>query len=124
MAKRQSLEIAGYTHTNPVPLACKVGNMLYTSSIFGQDVKTGKRAETREQQATFCFENLRLVMEQAGGSTEDVIMVTVYLTSEKSVGDAVNAAWLEMFPDENARPARLNFTGEGDIRIQCVAVLG
>lgn len=125
MAKRQSLEVSGYTHTNPVPLGCRIGNMLYSSSIFGIDPKTGKVRPTGEEQAEQAFENMRELLKQAGGTPENIIFLTVYM-SDRTLGNAINTAWLKMFPDEDSRPARLNMQmpQEGNpVRLQCVAVL-
>jgi 2-iminobutanoate/2-iminopropanoate deaminase len=54
-----------------------------------------------------------------------VLKLTVYIKSN-STRQAVNPAWLEMFPDEHSRPARhqtvvetLNF----DIQIEAMAVV-
>ena len=125
MAEQQSLEIPGYTHTNPVPLGCKIGNILYSSSIFGIDPATGKRAPTGEEQVVHSFNNLRALLHEAGGSPRNVIFLTVYLAG--NMGDAVNREWLKMFPDESHRPARVNLTQPeseaNPIRLQCVAVL-
>ena len=44
-------------------------------------------------------------MEKAGGTTEDIGHMTVFL-KEESYRDAINKEWLKMFPDEHNRPAR------------------
>ena len=52
MPKRQSIEIEGFAHKNPIPAACRIGNMLMTGIITGTDPATGKqigRASCRER---------------------------------------------------------------------------
>ena len=44
MAKRQSIEIEGFAHKNPIPAASRLGNMLMTGIITGMDPATGKVA--------------------------------------------------------------------------------
>ena len=46
MAKRQSIYIEGFAHKNPIPAACRLGNMLMTAIITGMDPATGKVAST------------------------------------------------------------------------------
>ena len=45
MAKRKSIEIEGFAHKNPIPAACRLGNMLMTGIITGTDPATGKLAD-------------------------------------------------------------------------------
>lgn len=51
------------------------------------------------------FTNIRRVMEVAGGSTEDIMKVTVWI-KDKPVRAHVNKEWLAMFPDPHSRPVR------------------
>ena len=125
MPARKSFEIPNVAHNAPIPMAARVGNIVYTSGIMGKSMETGEFPESVEAQAFECFKNLKAVLEQAGASPEDVVKVTVYIKNN-NIRQAVNPAWLEMFPDEHARPARhqtvvetLNF----DIQIEAMAVL-
>jgi 2-iminobutanoate/2-iminopropanoate deaminase len=72
------------------------------------------------------FRNLRLFMETAGGTPANVGYMKVYLREEK-LRDAVNKAWVKMFPDEHDRPARHALKAElrGDVlfQIEVIAVL-
>lgn len=126
MAKRQSIDIEGVHHGAPIPMASKVGNMLYSSGIFGTDPKTGKTPETVEAQAEQAFENLRSLLKAAGGTPENVIYVTVYM-KDRGQRDAVNKPWVKMFPDEHSRPARhaieTALPGGNFLQLQVVAVL-
>ncbi|HLF76945.1 MAG TPA: RidA family protein [Dehalococcoidia bacterium] len=121
----QSFEIPPVKHNAPIPMAARAGNILYTSGIMGADPDTGQLPPTVEEQARNCFRNLRTVLEKAGAKTTDVVKLTVYIKSNNN-RQAVNPAWLEMFPDEHSRPARhqtvvetLNF----DIQIEAMAVI-
>jgi 2-iminobutanoate/2-iminopropanoate deaminase len=121
----QSFDIPNVKHNAPIPMAARAGNILYTSGIMGGDPDTGQLPATVEEQAKNCFRNLATVLAKAGAKTTDVVKLTVYIKSNNN-RQAVNPAWLEMFPDEHARPARhqtvvetLNF----DIQIEAMAVI-
>jgi 2-iminobutanoate/2-iminopropanoate deaminase len=105
MAKRKSIEIEGFAHKNPIPAASRVGNMLMTGIITGTDPATGKLADTLEAQCTNIFHHVRSIMAAAGGSTDDIIKMNVFM-ADRSKRDVLNAEWVKMFPDPNARPAR------------------
>ena len=105
MAKRKSIEIAGFAHKNPIPAASRVGNMLVTGIITGTDPATGKLADTLEAQCTNIFQHVRSIMAAAGGSTDDIIKMNVFM-ADRSKRDVLNAEWVKMFPDPQSRPAR------------------
>jgi len=105
MAKRQSIEIAGFAHKNPIPAASRVGNMLMTGIITGTDPATGKLADTLEAQCANIFHHVRAIMTAAGGSTDDILKINVWM-ADRSNRDVLNAEWVKMFPDANVRPAR------------------
>jgi 2-iminobutanoate/2-iminopropanoate deaminase len=107
--KRQSVEIPGVHHTNPIPSASRIGPFLASGSIFGKDPERGGAfAETAEEQCAVMFANIRRLMEAAGGSTDDILKLEVWV-KEASYRALVNQQWLTMFPDEHARPARHTF---------------
>jgi 2-iminobutanoate/2-iminopropanoate deaminase len=54
-------------------------------------------------QTRACLENLRVALEAAGGTTADIVEVTIYNTDMDSQ-DEVNAVYLEFFGDH--RPTR------------------
>jgi enamine deaminase RidA (YjgF/YER057c/UK114 family) len=104
--KRTSIEIPGIHHTNPIPAASRIGPFLASGSIFGKDpAKGGAFAETAEEQCALMFANLRSLMEAAGGSTDNILKLEVWV-KEPGYRALVNQHWLAMFPDEHARPAR------------------
>jgi 2-iminobutanoate/2-iminopropanoate deaminase len=105
MAKRRSIEIAGFAHKNPIPAACRLGNMLMTGIITGTDPRTGKLADTLETQCANIFHHVRSIMAAAGGSTDDIIKMNVWM-ADRGRRDVLNAEWVKMFPDAHSRPAR------------------
>ena len=103
--KRKSIHIEGFAHKNPIPAACRLGNVLMTGIITGTDPATGKVAATLEQQCAFMFQHVRAIMAAAGGSTDDIVKMSVWM-ADRSQRDVLNREWVKMFPDEHARPAR------------------
>lgn len=126
MAKRKSIHIKGMEHGAPIPNGAAIGNMIFSSAISGKDAKTGVLSPNPEEQAAAMFRNLRLFMEGAGGTPENIAYMKVYLKEEK-YRDAVNKSWLQMFPDEHDRPARhaikVDLRGDNLFQIEVIAVL-
>lgn len=105
MAKREVLKIKGSSHENPIPVAVKIGNMVYTSALIGSNPETGEVPENIEDEIGYLFDYLVEIMEQAGGSTDDIAHLSVYV-NDREYKKLVNVGWLKMFPNENDRPAR------------------
>jgi enamine deaminase RidA (YjgF/YER057c/UK114 family) len=120
MAKRTSIHVSGFGHVNPIPAACRVGNLVMSGGIAGIDPATGKVAPSLEAQCAFMFQHMKTIVEAAGGTTDDIVKLTVWMT-DRGQRAALNAEWLKMFPDEHARPARhtMQVPLDGGLLIQC-----
>ncbi len=70
--------------------------------------------------------NIRTFMERAGGTTDNIGHMTVYLKEER-YRESINKEWLKMFPDEKDRPARhairVDVRGEVLFQIEIIAVI-
>jgi 2-iminobutanoate/2-iminopropanoate deaminase len=108
MSKRISFEIHGLEHTNPIPIASRIGPFVMSGGIFGKDPATGKFAEGIDAQCQQMFANVRKVLEAAGAKPEDVIKMSFWL-KDMANRPNLNKCWVEMFPDEHSRPARHTF---------------
>jgi reactive intermediate/imine deaminase len=60
--------------------AIRAGETIYMSGQIGLDPETMQMAEGIEAQTHRVFQNLRAVAETAGGSLDDMVKLTVYLT--------------------------------------------
>ena len=84
----------------------------------GQVIDGGIEAETRQT-----IENLRLTLEAAGASLQDVVKVNTFLRDPDRDFHAYNAVYLEYFPAEP--PARTSvgakIYGNLLIEIECIA---
>jgi 2-iminobutanoate/2-iminopropanoate deaminase len=124
-SRRESINLPHMAHGAPIPMGCKVGNMVYSSGIGGSNVE-GKMPSDPDEQAEQMFENIRQFMEQAGGSVEDIVHVRI-LMKDRGQRESINKPWLTMFPDEHSRPARhaleTNLGGQFLFQAEIVAVL-
>ncbi|HTI88299.1 MAG TPA: RidA family protein [Alphaproteobacteria bacterium] len=126
--KRQVIHVPGVPrHKNPIPNAVRLGNMIFSSSIGGYDPKTGEVPKDAAQQVANAFANVRLTMEAAGGTTDDIGRILFYV-HDMSTRELLNKEWLKMFPDEENRPVRKVFVTEIPkdlvVQIEVTAVVG
>lgn len=123
---RKSIHVKEFAHKNPVPAACRIGNLVFSGGIHGLDPATGALAEGIERQCALMFQHVGRIVAAAGGAPGDIIKMTFWM-NDKSLRGALNAEWLKMFPDEKSRPARHVMQGQfdGGMLVQCdfVAVL-
>ncbi len=126
MGRRQTIQIPGVHHAAPIPFGARVGNVIYSSGIQGINAETEELSDDVYEQARHCFKNMSTFLAAAGATSDDIVRLTCLL---KDLGDreAINEPWLEMFPDENDRPARhtskYDPPGKMKIQIEVVAVV-
>ena len=90
---------------SPAPFSpgIKIGNMVYTSGQVGIDPKTGKAPETVGEQTKVCLERIKIILEEAGSSLDNVVKNTVFLSDIRYFND-MNEVYKTFFPKD--RPAR------------------
>lgn len=127
MARRQSINFPGFSHQNPIPNASRVGNIVMSSVIGGSNPGTRELPATLEEQVGNLFAHVRNAVAAAGCSTDDIVKMTFWVKDPATQREALNAEWVKMFPDADARPARHTQQMPADSRalVQCdfVAVL-
>jgi enamine deaminase RidA (YjgF/YER057c/UK114 family) len=102
MSERKSINIAGFRHRNPIPNASRVGNLLMSGLIAGADPETRRFPDDLDEQLTHLFTHVRSIMEAAGGTTDDIVKMNVWL-KDPNERELLNKHWLFMFPDEQTR---------------------
>ncbi|UPJ48402.1 RidA family protein [Bradyrhizobium sp. 200] len=126
MNARSSVYTATFRHSNPVPAACRKGDILISGIVTGVDPESGHLPPTLEQQCAFMFGHVRSIVEAGGGKIGDIVKLTVWLR-DRSQREPVNREWLKMFPDQNDRPTRqaMEASLDGGKLVQCdfIAVL-
>lgn len=123
MANRKSINIKGFQHQNPIPNATRIGNLLMSGVIVGLDPGTRNMPSDLDSQLTNMFAHVKEIVETAGGTTDDIIKITVWLKNPAD-RELLNKHWVKMFPEENARPSRhaLPLTGDSKALVQCDVV--
>lgn len=127
MASRESIDLPGFGHANPIPAASRKGPFVFSGAFTGRDPQTGELPATLDEQVTHIFGHVRALMAAVGGTTDDVMKMTVWLAEFRD-RDALNREWLAMFPDPASRPARHVQHADLDrgllVQADVVAVLG
>lgn len=86
------------------PHAKRVGDFLFLSGIGPRKRGTKEIPSDFEAQVLAVFENVRLVLEDAGARWDDIVDVTVFLTDMKADFPAFNRLYAEHFATN--RPTR------------------
>ena len=73
MTRRKSIHIGEFKHANPIPNACRIGNLLMSGVILGRDPATGAMPERIEDQCANMFAHMKAIVEAGGGTTDDII---------------------------------------------------
>lgn len=106
-AHRRQIEVEGLGHAGaPFPVAVRSGSLVLTSAIHGRDPVTRVLADSVQEQAAMMFANVRRVIEAAGGTPDDILKVVVFAADAAQARPALNAPWIELFPDPDDRPVR------------------
>jgi 2-iminobutanoate/2-iminopropanoate deaminase len=110
----------------PTSAVTRSGDTIYVSGFPPFDPDTGKVIDAPiERQTELVLEQMKLCLETAGSSLENVLKCNVYCTSVEKFA-AVNAIYARYFPKDP--PARIfvcvpAWPGPFDIEIDCVATL-
>ncbi len=114
----------------PTSVVTRHGDTLYVSGLPPFDPQTGEVAGEVadvpiEKQTELVLEQMKLCLETAGSSLDDVLKCNVYCTSVEKFA-AVNAVYARYFPKDP--PARIfvcvpAWPGPFDIEIDCIAAL-
>ena len=65
--------------TVTVDLPVRLGDYVFTSVVVPWDLSTSEPVVGEDAQTDQCFDNMRIVMEEAGGTIDDVVLQWVYL---------------------------------------------
>jgi enamine deaminase RidA (YjgF/YER057c/UK114 family) len=124
MSARRSIEVEGFNHgAQPIPAACRVGNIVMTGGVYGLDPASGKIPDDVGKQAELMFANLARIMQAAGAGMDRIVKMTVYVKAPEARA-AVNTEWVVAFPDPSSRPARHTFQNDhlpANMLVQCDA---
>lgn len=102
-ARRRIVQIAGVAHTNPIPMAVRIGDYLFTSRILPMDKTTGDYPSEIGPQIDRLFENLDAVLAQAAMRRGDVVQGRLFLADLANL-PALEQRWRDFFVEGGAAP--------------------
>ena len=126
----------------PYPHARRVGQWLFLSGVGPRQPGTsvipgGATLDANgkvtphdiEAQTRSVMHNVKVILEAAGASWQDLVDVTVYLTDMQRDFATVNKLWQEYFPDSQTQPCRTTVEITAlptriAIELKCIAHLG
>ncbi|WFU38225.1 RidA family protein [Bradyrhizobium sp. CB82] len=109
----------------PTSPATRAGNMIFVAGLPPFDPDTGEIASAPiERQSEIIMEQMKLCLEAAGASLDNVMKCNVYCISTKHF--AASAVYARYFP--NDPPARIfvctpEWFGPFDVEIDCIAMM-
>ena len=117
---RRSIQVHGLGHGQPIPNACRIGDLIWSGGINGSDPATGSLPEELADEVAQMFANLEAIVRAADATVDDIIRLSVY-APDRGVTSCLNDTWIATFPDEASRPARHLSIQEihPALRIQC-----
>src|ERR1700758_96488 len=110
----------------PAAVVTRPGDTIYVSGLPPFYPKNGAIADASiERQTELVLEQMKLCLETAGSSMENVLKCNVYCTSAEKFA-AINAIYARYFPKDP--PARIfvcvpEWFGPFDIEIDCIAAV-
>ena len=126
--KKELIKIDGIAAPpSPFNHVVKAGNLIFLSSQLSADLKSNKilGGDIREQTKQ-ALENVKLLLESAGSSMDDIVKVVIYMRDVKRDFNAMNEVYRKYFK-EGEEPARvtvqaLSPIGKIDIEIEATAI--
>ena len=128
MARRELVKVVNAPQhgDNPIPICVKLGNLILPSVISGRDPNQIEQSDDPEKQIAQAFINMKNIVEAAGGTTDNIGKITVYLSDIK-YRELVNKEWEKMFPVQSDRPSRhvvdMPLRGKTVIQLDVIAMV-
>ncbi len=123
--RRQCIEVPGLTHRDPLPNGVRMGDYVFSSVIVPWDLTTSMPVVGEDAQTDKCFDNMRVFMEAAGGTVDDVALQWIYLNDFAYQPYMVDV-YLEAWPIGQYQAARKTFRYAmgGQVQIQVIGRIG
>ena len=105
MSDRRAIHIDGLSHLTGIPVASRVGPLLMSSIIAPFNPGSRDVPDTVEEQYRNIFSHVGAMLDAAGATWDDIVKMNFWVPNAEA-RPALEAPWLEHFPDEASRPAR------------------
>lgn len=102
-ARRRIVNIPGVAHTNPIPMAVRIGDYLFSSRVLPMDPVTGAYPADVATQTEMLFGNVAAVLSEAGMAWQDIVQGRLFLADMSNLG-VVERRWSSCFADQAVRP--------------------
>ncbi len=115
MSERKSIHIEGLSHLTAIPVATRVGPLLTSSVIAPFDPGSRTVPKTIDAQIANVFRHVGAMLEAAGGDWRHVAKMEFWMPDPAGGRVALEAPWIERFPNEASRPSRHTHVGAGAV---------
>jgi enamine deaminase RidA (YjgF/YER057c/UK114 family) len=125
----RTLSVFGNPDLDPIPVGTLVDDLLHVTRISGRDPQTGVLGDDIRVQLRNAYANMKLAVENAGGTLDNVAHVSMYWANWTADREEMNPPWVEVFPDAADRPTYKFMPAPGlaqseRIAFECYAVMG
>jgi len=107
MPKKEIVKVEAAAANPNLSLATKFGNLVFVAGQTGRHPKTGEIGKDVREQTRNILERVKVILESAGTSLDNVLTATTYLTRRDDLA-AYNEEYARYFPTN--KPARTTVT--------------
>jgi 2-iminobutanoate/2-iminopropanoate deaminase len=107
------------------PQAVIANNLIFISGTPGYDLQSGKVINDNfEDQTRQCFQNIKIILEEAGSSLAKVVKTTIFMVAGNDFS-VINKIYGEFFPENppaRSTPQVMPFPAGILISVECIAL--
>lgn len=107
------------------PQAMMAGNFIFLSGTPGLELASGKViSDDFEEQTRQCFQNIKIILEEAGSDISKVVKTTIFMVTGNDFG-VINKVYAEFFPENppaRSTPQVMPFPAGILISVECIAL--
>ena len=107
MPRKEVVKVEAAAANPNLSLATKFGNLVFVAGQTGRHPKTGEIGKDVREQTRNLLERVKVILEAAGTSLDNVLTATTYLTRREDLA-AYNEEYARYFPTN--KPARTTVT--------------
>jgi len=107
MPRKEVVKVEAAAANPNLSLATKFGNLVFVAGQTGRHPKTGEIGKDVREQTRNILERVKVILEAAGTSLDNVLTATTYLTRVQDLA-AYNEEYAKFFPTN--KPARTTVT--------------
>ena len=107
MPKKEIVTVGSAAPNPNLSAATKFGNLVFVAGQTGRDPRTGQVGKDVREQTRNILERIKVILEAAGTSLDNVLTATTYLTRVQDLA-AYNEEYGKYFP--TGKPARTTVT--------------